>query len=1461
MQCSSCGTINPSQARFCMGCGALLVAAQVCNHCHTLLPLQARFCYHCGTFQLQGAAYAPPAAVQPYAVAAPLPAPAVSLPPAPPVMPVQPPLQPPAAAVPAWAPPATVPAAAPAQPAPVPASPPAPPAAPEPAPAAPAAAQAGNRPVSELLPSLKLLLTDDLYDPLEGVPTPAQLNAARDHLSALIGTIKTYLPWPVVVSPQPAGIPAGGMYRGVFIFGDVSGFTPLSEKLKVLGQEGAEIMTRLINALFTDLVSALFDHGGTLLKFGGDAMLGLFPASNNEELAQGALQAAQTALAMQEVLKKEQFSAIQVLGETRSLQIKIGISAGPYFAAHIGTKPSETNGNGTMAYVTTGTTVNLAEASEGHANPGEIAMTRYVRELLGDRAELGPVNKEPDEDFFRLISAPPRAAGVQRLEIQEPPDADNLTQLNYLVDRLDRLTPYLPDELVARIVSNPKSARILPENRPVTVMFANYKGISRLIEKMGDSEPELITHHLNNYFVHMATIVERYEGTVARMDQYAVGDRLVIFFGAPRAHEDDPVRAITTALEMQEAVRQNFSALRTATGVYRFEQRIGVNTGVLFAGNAGAQDLRQEYTLMGDDINMAARLMSNAPWGDIYMSRRTKEAVEAYFEVEDKGELKVKGKAITIPTFKILGRRGEVGRTRGFDEGETAMIGRSQAFESFQKAARSFLTSKRGQIITIIGNSGLGKSRLLRESRAWLAGQEQAKDVLWIEARALSFSEQMNYWMATEVIRGMLSLKPAATQDDVLYALSERCEAYFGDDAMNATPYLAHMMGLDLGEEWAWVRSLDPKVRQKQTFRTATQFFTAAARERPIVIAMDDLHWADEASLALLENLLAATDKAALMFCLVFRARRDKLCWQLRDRAAADYAHRYTEINLEPLSWEQSIELLGQLLPGAQFQAETQREILDKTAGNPFYLEEVVRSLRESGAVERIPETPDRWRVTERISAIKVPGTLHAAIVARIDRLTEDTRQALQAAAVIGRQFRLGLFSNLTRAEEEINFWLSQLERGGLVRPSELSDDPLYNFPDALVQEVAYESLLVQNRQQLHRRVADTLEEHYAHEAEETGQNLDQLLSLNCELLAYHFSRSDSQEKAIKYLEMAAKKSRDSYANETAIQFYQQLLEIRRKTGDRAGEAGALSNMGVIAYEIGAFDRSRPWLEEAAAIQAASGDQKSQGWSVMYVGMVELKQANYANATRCHTQAMELAHNREDKFQEGIHLTNLARVSMRLGQYDLALDQFQQSLDMKKAMVDINGVGFALFYRGLIYTYQGHYDDAEASLQGAFQAWSQVAKNERVMSYYNYGAGLLALGRQQYGQACEYLQKATDLSTKLELRAETIDNLSAFSQARLGQGDTDAALELSSQAIRLLAAQKDVEEIQQIYLDHARVLAARNDPQAAEYLQRAYDTMIERAHRLEDPEQQRIYLEQVRVNQEISAGLNAPAAT
>ncbi len=870
MNCPSCGTTNPAQARFCMGCGQLLVNGVICSTCHTLLPPYARYCFNCGAMMITAAVQAP-TITQSLPIAAP------------------PPVQ-------------TLPPAV-------------------------------GRSLHEMLDSLRQFLPEDLYEPLERRPTEAHLYSARDHLAALLRTTKTYLPWPVVTAPQPAGVPAGGMVQGTFLLSDMSGFTAMSERLSRFGQAGAEQITHIINELFYEQVSVLFQYGGTLLKFGGDALLGVFTAdSSAESMAESAWMATQAAWAMQKAMQK--FAQIEAGGETFALKIKCGVSSGRYFAAHIGTQQN-------MVYVTTGHTVNRSDEAQNFAEPGDIIISQSTLDLLGDRVEV----EKRDEGFYLLRMVDPMDSALPIWSLDEPLSGSTLEQIAYLVDRMDRLAPYMPAELIARIVSNPDNAQITPDHRPVTVMFVNYVGVSDLIEDVGDSDPGMITHHLNDYFVQMAEIVERYEGTVSRMDQYIIGDRVVVFFGAPRAHEDDPVRAIYTALDMQEAVRKHFNALQTPTGIYRFRQRIGINTGHLFAGNVGAPNLRQEYTLMGDDINMAARLMSKSGLDQIFITKKTRERVTAFFDLKDEGELKVKGKEILIPTYQVIGRREQIGRVRGLESGDSPYTGRQEELEAFKTCGQGLLSSGQGQIVSVIADSGFGKSRLLQEFRSWFSTQEGADRVLWSEGHCLSFSEQATYWLAVQMLHGLLELPTDASEDDVLYALWERGEDLLGKEtAREAIPFLAHIMGLPLEGEWAEiVNSLTPEVRQKQAFWAAREFVAAAAQQRPTVIVLDDLHWADEASLALVQDLLESTVNAPLMFCLLFRPRRDKGCWRLRDRAVSEFPHRHTEIAIKPLSHDLGAQLLASLLPGASFSPAQQQDILNKASGNPFYLEEIVR--------------------------------------------------------------------------------------------------------------------------------------------------------------------------------------------------------------------------------------------------------------------------------------------------------------------------------------------------------------------------------------------------------------------------------------------------------------------------------------------------------------------------------------
>ncbi|MCI0394050.1 MAG: tetratricopeptide repeat protein [Chloroflexi bacterium] len=1089
-----------------------------------------------------------------------------------------------------------------------------------------------------------------------------------------------------------------------------------------------------------------------------------------------------------------------------------------------------------------------------------------------------------------------------------------------------------------------------PDHRPVTVMFVNYRGISDLIQELGESQPEIITNQLHRYFCHMADIVEKYEGTLARMDQYAVGDRLVIFFGAPRAHEDDPVRAVYTALEMQADTRKHFAALQTEAGIYRFDQRIGINTGHLFAGNVGAANLRQEYTLMGDDINMAARLMSKAEWGDIFVSKKTQERVAPLVELESKGELKVKGKEVPIPTFKVLGRREAAGRTRGLDSGESPLTGRDRELQALQSHGQALLAG-RGQIVAVIGDSGLGKSRLKRELNNWIFNARPAGEVNWFEGQSLSFSEQVSHWLINQILYSALGLKADANKDDMLFTLWKRGESLLGKEtAREAIPFLAHLLKLPLEGVWAkWVAELEPNVRQKQTFWAMRQFFTAVAEQKPTIIALEDLHWADEASLALIEDLFTVTDHAPLMFYLILRRQRDKGSWRLRDKAESAFPHRYTEIGLAPLSKANSRRLLGRLLPGAKFSDETVEEILNKVAGNPFYLEEVVRSLMESSAVVPDPDNPGQWQVTHRIDEIAVPDSLQGAIVARLDRLPEDVRQGLQMAAVIGRRFQARLLRGLA-TESELERWLAELERVGLIRLSEVDratsrrgakiadllnvligdnapkkaeeQEQVYTFPDALVQEVAYESLLAQRRQQFHRQVGEALEQLFAGRLDE-----------ECEMLAYHFGRSDDQAKAMHYLEKASQVAQAEFANETAVQHSSELLErlgdddghwqrrfdvlkrrqqvygllgrqlereadlqtmlqlaeahqdearradalngladfyqwtgryddavqtaqealaLKEAQADKAGQAAALHQIGVVHYYRGNYPQAQPALSQAAALRREVEDPAGESWSELYLCMINFVAGNYGTAQHHNDLALQAAESRQDWLQMGIHLNNGARIAHRLGEYEQALAHFEQALEYRRRVGDRTGQGFTLYGVGLVRFCLGQLDEAEAALQKSLEI-RQAINDERGAGYCTYGLGLVATGRGQLAEAEGHFRRAAETFERLGLRGELVTALSFLGQVYLAQGQPDEGCRFSQQAIDLLAGQQNVEEVQQIYFNHYRVLQALGDPAAAGALAQARQAMQQQAEAIADPEKRQTFLEKVKVNREIAA--------
>ncbi len=1357
-------------------------------------------------------------------------------------------------------------------------------------------------PIEDLLPALRGYLSNLLYEPLERVPTERDLLNARDHLEHVLETAKTYLPRPVKKNPQPPGVPTGGMAQGTFLFVDVTGFTPLGERLSKLGQAGAERMTAIMNDLFHELVSILKEQRGTLLKFGGDALLALF---DDDNMQVSALRAVQTAFAMQAMMK--QFEAVEAAGETSPLLIKCGLSSGEYFSAHVGTKRN-------MIYMTSGLTVNDAELAEDAAASGEIIAAISTYDLVSDYVNA----VERKEGFLHLTSLstlPPLEAHPESVLDTDLPTEPSAA-IAYLVQRLDRLTPYLADHLVPRMVQNPHDIEIVPDHRPVTVIFVNYAGLGELIAEIGRTQPELIVRQLQNYMVQMVHIVERYGGSLARMDQYAVGDRLVIFFGAPKAHEDDPVRAVHTALDMQDAMQQAFASLKTSDGhEYSFRQRIGINTGYLFAGNIGATDLRQEYTLMGDDINMAARLMSNAKWDDILISGQTQAPTEAAFNTENIGTIQVKGKEKLVPAYRVLERRPQVLEQIGAVRGsETPLIGRAEPIQTLLKSAERVING-RGQVVCVIAESGLGKTRLAREFKHALD-----VPVTWLDAQGLSFSEHVSYWLIAQLIYDVLGLTEEADSATKYQLLQERGITLLGSNlAQEALPFIANLLDLD-GESVGGVKALPPRARQKQTFWAVRQFFQATGERKPTIIAIDDLHWSDEASVIMLEDLLAISDYTPVMFLFLFRPMRDSHAWTLRESIESQYPHRYVEVQLSPLPESEGKQLLAAHLPGAEFSPNDMQNLLAKVAGNPLYIEEVARVLIDEGAVAPDQADPGRWIVMQELTNIHVPDSLHGAIIARMDRLTEDVRQALQMASVIGRRFQLQLIRNVAGAESELDSWLAELERYDMIRALERS---FYNFADTLVQEVAYDSLLLQRRREFHKRIGETLEATFKDD-----------LAANSETLAYHFSRSSDRDKALHYLMLAGASARDRFANETALRYYQQVLAIiderdsaeahwqtifevlkqrqriysvmgkqaereadlqemlhlldgrsdtlrradtlnemadfyqwtgkydqalgvgresltlAREVGSQLEQADALHQIGVVEYYRGDYTASAPALQEAAELRQALDDPAGESWSELYLTMISFKEGNYSEALAHNIKALEAAKERQDWMLMGIHLNNAGRIYHRLGEYGTALRHFMRSLELRSRVGDRTGEGFTLYGIGLVQAYLGNYGDAQTAFQQSLDI-RQAIDDERGQSYSIYGLGLAAKGLGQFAEAQSFLEKAEVIQAKLGLKGERATTLSVLAEVLLESGRIERALSVSAEAAALVDEGAQAEEAQGIYLTHYRILNRLGRPEALPFLEKAHAALQAQADAITDQQKRKIFLSNVRINRQL----------
>jgi predicted ATPase len=438
----------------------------------------------------------------------------------------------------------------------------------------------------------------------------------------------------------------------------------------------------------------------------------------------------------------------------------------------------------------------------------------------------------------------------------------------------------------------------------------------------------------------------------------------------------------------------------------------------VLVGNVGT-DLRYGYTALGDAMNVAARMEQAAEAGTVVISATTYRFVADAFDVEDLGEIAVKGKAEPIQAYRVVGLKAIRGRRRGLEAVglDSPMVGRAAQLDEL-RALYAIVAAGRGRIGFLVGEPGIGKSRLLAELRRVVSdpGDGQAP-ASWFEGRCVSYGRTLPYHLVLDLVRSMLAVPFAASEQDAGARLHERLTALLGLEAADVEPYLAHLLGLPLEGDAADRVKVDPETLQGRYVAAIHRVVRALASQGPVVLVCEDIHWADPASVDVVLGLLPLITQLPVLVLAAGRGETDVPGWRLVTQTRGVFGEALTELRLQPLSEADSRSLVANLLEIESLPDEVRDSILARSEGNPFFVEEVIRMLIERGAIARHGA---RWLANETISTIEIPETLHGLLLARIDQLPDDAKRSLRVASVIGRQFPVRVLENvLISAGEE----------------------------------------------------------------------------------------------------------------------------------------------------------------------------------------------------------------------------------------------------------------------------------------------------------------------------------------------------------------------------------------------------------------------------------------------------------
>ncbi len=1016
---------------------------------------------------------------------------------------------------------------------------------------------------------------------------------------------------------------------------------------------------------------------------------------------------------------------------------------------------------------------------------------------------------------------------------------DQIQDLRNAIQAQETLRPAMGDAMVDTVVNAlqiqlnelqkqaaPQETAAEARRKQVTVLFADVAGFTALSEKM---DAEDVANLVNRIWKRLDHIIEDNGG---KIDKH-IGDAVMALWGAETSREDDSERAIRAALSMQAEFTKETDDLPISI-------KIGINSGLVLLSSIGSQG---EFTALGDTVNTASRLVGSANAGLILISHETYQLVRGIFDVQKQDLVTVKGKSEPLQTYTVQGIRPRAFRMgrRGVEGIATRMVGRDAELTQMQNALEQTIADRNVNVFIVQGDAGLGKSRLVYEFEAWL--DTHPTFFYLFKGRADEETLNLPYSLLRDMFSERFQILDSDTQSQAREKIVQGIASLTGKDSAEQAVFIGQLLGFDFSES-PYIRGILSDAQQIRTraFAHIAHFFETLTIDFPVILLLDDIHWADTGSLDLLAHLAALkTDLPLFILC----AARPSL-HEVHPNWGSDFP-RFQLVEINTLDLESSRQLVNEIL---KYIPHLPRELVETVArnaeGNPFYLEELVKVLIEDGVIVKGEE---EWHVEPKmLTQVRVPSTLTGVLQARLDRLPSPESDVLERAAVIGRTFWDAAVASMQGSEsarsvtgtDDVKVALSALRTKELVfshQPSAFASTQEYIFKHAILREVTYERVLKAKRKLYHRMAAEWL-------LQQSGERLNEYLGL----IAQHYELAGDASLAVDFLERAGLQSmrlsayRESLTaferamgiiassaindpstrarlllhigrahlwltdHATATARFEECLALANLANNRNVELRALAQLGRIQLELGVFNQVHPYAERSLEIAAEIGDEEMVAYNLAHLGYVAHYEGRYQDARKYGQASYEAATKTGDAIGQGFALNVLAMISVNLDEFEQAREYHLEAIEICKASGDRYGVTRAYANLSEVLRVQRKFAEANPHIINSIILARELG-NTYSLSITLINLIYAQVWLEQIDDAYDTLREALQLNLQHKTVGWTLYSLSGYAYILVSQGKRIEALHILGMCLSNPELNSDTRRDIDLILDELRIAA------------------------------------------------------